>query len=546
MSKLNPNAGEWVPSFSAPVAQSTSSPVKKSSASASPVKEKSPESVAVAKTESEVSANSNKTALERAADFGHDVAVTEDGEPISYEGYSPLHDRFIYSKEYLLQFKPLGDRVMRGIPEVVRNPTPPKKLGSKVKGRIVYTVAELLKFQALYEMMPEDFAWADTIGADAVMDDKKIKAKNKKDKGRQKLGGVMSYDASLVCYFNPTEYATAMNMGLYTGPPAEGSANGSGVNDGNSKGAAIEPINPVEEAIAAKRRISTLLDGVSSDTVSSILESFMSVTITCTQTLQEIIDLLFDHAIANPSLSEPYAQLCAGMSERTPEFKDGAKTINFRRILLTKCYESLIEEPDSQSSNPSKLKGGNNGQNGASQHSWRRKCMLQNVGFIGELFRRQLLTENIMHVCVAMMLDDEVKPQTEIIEAACGLLSQVGDLLDGSSPASRRTMDEYFAVLDRIHDHCQLTERVKKLIIALKTHRTGGWIKNRQDANSSTSATPVTSPTKVEGTAEPAMSSVEQQDNMEPTDAPVLIETPVPETISDDSTTVAAPIHVQE
>ena len=110
------------------------------------------------------------------------------------------------------------------------------------------------------------------------------------------------------------------------------------------------------------------------------------------------------------------------MSKRTPEFKDGAKTINFRRILLTKCYESLIEEPDSQ---PLHLVSKKAETNGATQHSWRRKCMLQNVGFIGELFRRQLLTENIMHVSVAMMLDDEVKPQPEIIEAACGLLTLV-------------------------------------------------------------------------------------------------------------------------
>lgn len=51
--------------------------------------------------------------------------------------------------------------------------------------------------------------------------------------------------------------------------------------------------------------------------------------------------------------------------------------------------------------------------------------MLRNVRFIGELFRRQLLTENVMHVCVAMMLDDEVKPQAEIIEAACELITLV-------------------------------------------------------------------------------------------------------------------------
>ncbi|GMF50140.1 unnamed protein product [Phytophthora fragariaefolia] len=102
-------------------------------------------------------------------------------------------------------------------------------------------------------MMPEDFTWADTIGADAVMGDNK-KAKNKKDKNRQQRGSVMSYDASLVCYFNPTEYSAAMNMGLYTGPPAEEGVNGA---DSKSKAPAIEPVNPVEEAIIAKRRIAT-------------------------------------------------------------------------------------------------------------------------------------------------------------------------------------------------------------------------------------------------------------------------------------------------
>ncbi|GMF35352.1 unnamed protein product [Phytophthora lilii] len=215
------------------------------------------------------------------------------------------------------------------------------------------------QFQPLYEMMPEDFTWADTIGADAVMGDNK-KAKNKKDKNRQQRG-VMSYDASLVCYFNPTEYAAAMNMGLYTGPPAEENAEGP---DGKNKVPVIEPVNPVEEAIIAKRRIATcvhgkviafghfcqqqhlllcdrLLDDVNPDSVTSILDSFLGITISCTHTLQEIIGLLFDHAIASPSM------------------------------------------------------------------------------------RRQLLTENIMHVCVAMMLDDEVNPQADIIEAACGLLNLV-------------------------------------------------------------------------------------------------------------------------
>eukprot|EP00644_Phytophthora_capsici_P009114 jgi/Phyca11/541390/estExt2_Genewise1Plus.C_PHYCAscaffold_60671 len=538
MSKLNPNAGEWVPTFSAPVSESIASPVK-SSKVASPVKEKAPsnkDKTPVKKSEVETSTKgaaaspaNNKTALERAAEFGHDAVLDENGEPISYEGYSPLHDRFIYSKEYLLTFQPVGDRVIKGIPDVVRNPTPPKKIGSKVKGRHVYAVADLLKFQPLYEMMPEDFTWADTIGADAVMGENKGK-KGKKDKSRQQRN-VMSYDASLVCYFNPTEYAAAMNMGLYTGPPAEESANAS---DGKTKLPAAEPVNPVEEAIIAKRRISTLLDDVKPDTVNSILESFGAITISSTHTMQEIIGLLFDHAIANPDLSDSYAKLCTGMSERTPEFKDGAKTINFRRILLTKCYESLIEEPDSQ---PLHLTNKKNGGNASTQHSWRRKCMLQNVGFVSELFRRQLLTENIMHVCVAMMLDDEVKPHVEIIEAACRLLNLVGDLLDGSSPASRRTMDEYFAVLVRIQENCQLPDRVKKLITDLKVVRAGGWIKNRQD-NPSASSTPVTSPAKATDSESNGTDSSPVKSVLETPTAPVTGETSPVESRTSDTETV--------
>ncbi|CAH0486287.1 unnamed protein product [Peronospora farinosa] len=487
MSKLNPNAGEWVPTFAAPM--TVVSPIK---SSPSPVNENkalynTDTTANRTKLETESIISANKTSVERTIESGRDLPLDENGESISYEGYAPLQDRFIYSREYLLAFQPLGDHVIKDIPEVVRNLTPLKKVGGKVKGRIVYTMAELLQFQPLYQMMPSDFTWADTIGADAVMGENKGK-KGKKCKDRQQRGSVMSYDASLVCYFNPNEYSAAVNNGLYTGPPADTITNGF---DGQSKVPAVKRVNPVEEAIIARRRVATLLDDVRPDTISSILESFMNITISCTHTLQEIIGQVFDHAIANPELSDSCAELCTEMSKRTPEFKDGAKTINFRRILLTKCYESLIEEPDSQ---PLHLMSKKSGTNRATQHSWRRKCMLQNVGFIGDLFRRQLLTENIMHVCVAMMLDDEMNPQSEIIEAACGLLNLVGDLLDGSSPASRRTMDEYFAVLVRIQENCQLPNHVKKLITELKTSRISGWLKSRQDDSSAsnTSKSPAT------------------------------------------------------
>jgi hypothetical protein len=48
--------------------------------------------------------------------------------------------------------------------------------------------------------------------------------------------------------------------------------------------------------------VCSLLDDVRPETVETILTSFLEIPITCTHTLQEIIALLFDQAIAKPAL----------------------------------------------------------------------------------------------------------------------------------------------------------------------------------------------------------------------------------------------------
>jgi hypothetical protein len=40
-------------------------------------------------------------------------------------------------------------------------------------------------------------------------------------------------------------------------------------------------------------------------------------------------------------------------------------------------------------------------------------------------FARQLLTENIIHVCIAIMLENETNPKDEILKAVCRLISFV-------------------------------------------------------------------------------------------------------------------------
>jgi len=232
-----------------------------------------------------------------------------------------------------------------------------------------------------------------------------------------------------------------------------------------------------EEAKQATLRLNLLLNKVSMDNFEAVVSESAEIPVTCLTSLHAVVNLILDRAIAEPMFSDVYAQLCDRCSDNLPEFRDGAKTMNFRRILLTRCYESLV------SSTGACTEGSQD-----SQDSWRRQAMLENVVFLGELFRRQLLTENIMHVCIAMMLDADSIPSSDIIEAVCRLIRLVGDLLDGSSPASRRSMDQYFQVLHSISLIDEVPSRLRFLINDTERLRSHGWVQRQRERTTATAS----------------------------------------------------------
>lgn len=65
-------------------------------------------------------------------------------------------------------------------------------------------------------------------------------------------------------------------------------------------------------------------------------------------------------------------------------------------------------------------------------------------------YQYRLIPENIVHFCIAQLLNDPYSPSETDLEAACELLATVGALLDAASPASRRDMDDYFGALEAL------------------------------------------------------------------------------------------------
>ncbi|ETV82465.1 hypothetical protein, variant 1 [Aphanomyces astaci] len=268
--------------------------------------------------------------------------------------------------------------------------------GRVVRGRQHYSIPELLQFRPFFTAVPPHFDLAGVNATCGGTVKEKTKSAAKRDKQRAAAAAAA---AQPVLHYDPNAYAYF---------PTAAASDPDHKKDKQPRHTPTE--SPEDEMNDAVANVNSLLDRLppSDISVDATVHSFHGIPVTCTLSLQAVVGVLFDRAIAAPHLSHFYAPFCSGLSDTLPDFKDGARTVNFRRILLTKCYEALVEEPD--------------------HASWRRQSMLGNVGLIGELFRRQLLTENIMHVCVAMMLDsdvDTVQPAPQVLQAACQLLLQV-------------------------------------------------------------------------------------------------------------------------
>jgi hypothetical protein len=157
------------------------------------------------------------------------------------------------------------------------------------------------------------------------------------------------------------------------------------------------------------------------------------------QELELVIALIFKKALLEMHYCETYADLVHHLRLVMPEFPSesgNGKTVTFKSTLLTVCqdeFEALPktlepekDEADKHSAEDLELRKQN-----------RKKRVLANMRFIGNLFLRQLLTSKIIaSVIQELTLCEEDKsggtavPEEHIIECICELLTSIGYTLE--------------------------------------------------------------------------------------------------------------------
>jgi translation initiation factor 4G len=140
----------------------------------------------------------------------------------------------------------------------------------------------------------------------------------------------------------------------------------------------------------------------------------------------------------------------------------------FRAILLNECqreFQNGVQEIKDETKTSIELEDLRNAQ---------KRRMLGNIRFIGELYKKGMVIEIIIHVCTQHLLKDQQNPLEEDLEALCRLLTTIGKQLD--NPRSKQQMDVYFQQIQTIIEQIELSSRIRYMLLDLQDLRKNKWI----------------------------------------------------------------------
>ncbi|KAL2932316.1 Eukaryotic translation initiation factor 4G [Bienertia sinuspersici] len=238
-----------------------------------------------------------------------------------------------------------------------------------------------------------------------------------------------------------------------------------------------------DEEEAKQRRLKGILNKLTPQNFEKLFDQVKAVKIDNSVTLTGVIAQIFDKALTEPTFCEMYANFCYYLASELPELSVDNEKITFRRLLLNKCQEEFERgEREEQEANKADNEGEDENKESEGVREEKRlkarRRMLGNIRLIGELYKKRMLTERIMHECIKKLLGQYQNPDEENIEALCKLMSTIGEMID--HPKAKEHMDAYFDIMGQLSNNMKLSSRVRFMLRDSIDLRKNKWQQRRK------------------------------------------------------------------
>ncbi|XP_057541040.1 eukaryotic translation initiation factor 4G-like isoform X2 [Amaranthus tricolor] len=242
------------------------------------------------------------------------------------------------------------------------------------------------------------------------------------------------------------------------------------------------------EEEAKQRKLKGILDKLTPQNFEKLYKQVKEVKIDNSVTLNGVVSQIFEKALMEPTFCEMYANLCQRLAFWLPELSVDNEKITFRRLLLNKCQEEFErEEREEQEENKADNEGEGEDETKQSEELREemrlnaRRRMLGNIRLIGELYKKKMLTEKVMHECIKNLLGPYQNPNEKNIKALCILMSTIGERIDHRK--AKQNMDAYFNIMAQLSNNMKLSSGLRFMLKEAIDLRKNKWQQRRFDAD---------------------------------------------------------------
>ncbi|XP_022964247.1 eukaryotic translation initiation factor 4G-like isoform X1 [Cucurbita moschata] len=236
-----------------------------------------------------------------------------------------------------------------------------------------------------------------------------------------------------------------------------------------------------DEEEAKQRQLKAILNKLTPQNFEKLFEQVKEVNIDNGRTLTGVISQIFDKALMEPTFCEMYANFCFHLAGELPDLSEDNKKITFKRLLLNKCQEEF-EKGEREQEEANKVEGEGEVKQSEEEREEKRikarRRMLGNIRLIGELYKKKMLTERIMHECIKKLLGEYQNPDEEDVESLCKLMSTIGEMID--HPRAKDSMDSYFEIMTMLSNNMKLSSRVRFMLRDSIDLRKNKWQSRRK------------------------------------------------------------------